>query len=98
MICVKQTHTKLIGFKNIVGWGADGKAIIAILGHRNATQRTLIREAYQNLFQEDLIKRLESELSGDFEVHKTCHDNFQNVSYDFVFFLVAFIIIDALIN
>lgn len=97
MICVKQTHTKLIGFKNIVGWGADGKAIIAILGHRNATQRTLIREAYQNLFQEDLIKRLESELSGDFEVHKTCHDSFQNVSYDF-FFLVAFIIIDALIN
>jgi len=46
MICVKQTHTKLIGFKNIVGWGADGKAIIAILGHRNATQRTQIREAH----------------------------------------------------
>ncbi|KAL5191097.1 Annexin-like protein RJ4 [Glycine soja] len=53
--------------KAVKGWGADGKAIIAILGHRNATQRTLIREAYQNLFQEDLIKRLESELSGDFE-------------------------------
>ncbi|KHN34096.1 Annexin-like protein RJ4 [Glycine soja] len=54
--------------KAVKGWGADGKAIIAILGHRNATQRTLIREAYQNLFQEDLIKRLESELSGDFEL------------------------------
>lgn len=64
---MKETHTNLLGFNIIVGWGADGKAIIAILGHRNATQRTLIREAYQNLFQEDLIKRLESELSGDFE-------------------------------
>ncbi|CAJ1959017.1 unnamed protein product [Sphenostylis stenocarpa] len=53
--------------KAVKGWGADGKAIISILGHRNAAQRTHIREAYQNLFQEDLIKRLESELSGDFE-------------------------------
>ncbi|XP_047147693.1 annexin-like protein RJ4 [Vigna umbellata] len=53
--------------KAVKGWGADGKAIISILGHRNGAQRTQIREAYQNLFQEDLIKRLESELSGDFE-------------------------------
>ncbi|KAJ1406998.1 Annexin, partial [Sesbania bispinosa] len=53
--------------KAVKGWGADGKGIIAILGHRNATQRTQIREAYHDLFQEDLIKRLESELSGDFE-------------------------------
>ncbi|PNX98628.1 annexin-like protein rj4-like, partial [Trifolium pratense] len=49
------------------GWGADEKAIIAILGHRNGTQRTQIRQAYYDLYQEDLIKRLESELSGDFE-------------------------------
>ncbi|KAJ1414052.1 Annexin [Sesbania bispinosa] len=54
--------------KAVKGWGADGKGIIAILGHRNATQRTQIREAYHDLFQEDLIKRLESELSGDFEL------------------------------
>ncbi|XP_061352894.1 annexin-like protein RJ4 [Gastrolobium bilobum] len=53
--------------KAVKGWGANEKAIIAILGHRNAKQRTQIKQAYQELFQEDLIKRLESELSGDFE-------------------------------
>ncbi|RHN65810.1 putative annexin [Medicago truncatula] len=53
----------------VKGWGADEKAIIAILGHRNGTQRTQIRQAYYELYQEDLIKRLEFELSGDFEVH-----------------------------
>ncbi|CAJ2638887.1 unnamed protein product [Trifolium pratense] len=51
----------------VKGWGADENAIIAILGHRNGTQRTQIRQAYYDLYQEDLIKRLESELSGDFE-------------------------------
>ncbi|OMP03638.1 Annexin [Corchorus capsularis] len=49
------------------GWGTDEKAIITILGHRNAAQRKQIRQAYEQLYQEDLIKRLESELSGDFE-------------------------------
>ncbi|KAI3827114.1 hypothetical protein L1987_01178 [Smallanthus sonchifolius] len=49
------------------GWGTDEKAVISILGHRNATQRKLIREAYQQLYKEDLVKRLEHELSGDFE-------------------------------
>ncbi|XP_061998061.1 annexin-like protein RJ4 isoform X1 [Rosa rugosa] len=49
------------------GWGTNEKAIISILGHRNACQRKEIRAAYEQLYQEDLIKRLESELSGDFE-------------------------------
>ncbi|WJX36707.1 hypothetical protein P8452_24555 [Trifolium repens] len=49
------------------GWGADNKAIIAILGHRSVHQRQQIRKAYEELFEEDLIKRLESEISGDFE-------------------------------
>ncbi|PIN09391.1 Annexin [Handroanthus impetiginosus] len=49
------------------GWGTDEKAIISILGRRNAIQRKLIRQAYEDLYQEDLVKRLESELSGDFE-------------------------------
>ncbi|KAJ0692671.1 putative annexin [Helianthus annuus] len=49
------------------GWGTDEKTVISVLGHRNATQRKLIREAYQELFHEDLVKRLEHELSGDFE-------------------------------
>ncbi|GMI80317.1 ANNEXIN 8, annexin 8 [Hibiscus trionum] len=49
------------------GWGTDEKAIISVLGHRDAAQRKQIRLAYEDLYQEDLIKRLESELSGDFE-------------------------------
>ncbi|XVE52265.1 hypothetical protein DITRI_Ditri02bG0109200 [Diplodiscus trichospermus] len=49
------------------GWGTDEKAIISVLGHRNAAQRKQIRLAYEQLYQEDLIKRLESELTGDFE-------------------------------
>ncbi|KAK1437093.1 hypothetical protein QVD17_02878 [Tagetes erecta] len=53
--------------KAVHGWGTDEKVVISILGHRNASQRKLIREAYQQLYKEDLIKRLEHELSGDFE-------------------------------
>ncbi|TMW81262.1 hypothetical protein EJD97_010811 [Solanum chilense] len=49
------------------GWGTDEKAIISIIGHRNATQKKLIRQAYEELYCEDLVKRLESELSGQFE-------------------------------
>ncbi|OWM90035.1 annexin-like protein RJ4 isoform X2 [Punica granatum] len=49
------------------GWGTDEKALIAVLAHRNAVQRKQIRQAYEELYHEDLIKRLESELSGDFE-------------------------------
>ncbi|KAK1291882.1 hypothetical protein QJS10_CPB17g01823 [Acorus calamus] len=33
----------------------------------DATQRKQIRLAYEDLYKEDLLKRLESELSGDFE-------------------------------
>ncbi|XP_057502646.1 annexin-like protein RJ4 [Actinidia eriantha] len=53
--------------KAVQGWGTDEKAIISIIGHRNAVQRKLIRQAYEETYQEDLIKRLESELSGHFE-------------------------------
>lgn len=55
-------------FNVFVGWGTDESAIIAIMGQRNAVQRQQIRQAYQDIYQEDLIKRLESELSGNFEV------------------------------
>lgn len=53
---------------NCAGWGTDEKTVIAILGHRNVYQRQQIRKSYHEIHQEDLIKRLESELSGDFEV------------------------------
>ncbi|KAL9675932.1 hypothetical protein QQ045_004140 [Rhodiola kirilowii] len=49
------------------GLGTDEKKLISILGHRTWTQRLLIREAYEKTYNEDLIKRLQSELSGDFE-------------------------------
>ncbi|XP_019451862.1 PREDICTED: annexin-like protein RJ4 [Lupinus angustifolius] len=49
------------------GLGTDVNTVIRILGHRNSDQRQLIIRAYKDLFQGDLIKRLESELSGEFE-------------------------------
>ncbi|KAK7283918.1 hypothetical protein RIF29_13667 [Crotalaria pallida] len=53
--------------KAFKGFGTDEKTVIVILGHRNVYQRQQIRKAYEEIFQEDLIKRLESELKGDFE-------------------------------
>ncbi|KAI3425624.1 Annexin [Psidium guajava] len=52
--------------KAFEGWGTDEKAVIWILGHRNASQRRLIRETYQQLYNKSLIDSLNSELSGDF--------------------------------
>ncbi|KAF8398266.1 hypothetical protein HHK36_017193 [Tetracentron sinense] len=52
--------------KAFQGWGTDEKAMIRILGQRNAKQRRKIRDTYQQLYNESLILRLESELSGDF--------------------------------
>ncbi|XP_050231321.1 annexin D3 [Mercurialis annua] len=48
------------------GFGTDEKAIIWILGHRNASQRRKIKETYQEIYKESLVDRLFSELSGDF--------------------------------
>lgn len=53
--------------KAFEGWGTDEKSIIKILGHRTAAQRKLIRQSYFQLYEEDILKRLESELSSDFE-------------------------------
>ncbi|KAK2986478.1 hypothetical protein RJ640_025488 [Escallonia rubra] len=49
-----------------MGWGTDEKAIIKVLGRRNAGQRRKIKETYQQLYNESLIHALQSELSGDF--------------------------------
>ncbi|WCJ28932.1 annexin 8 [Euphorbia peplus] len=53
--------------KACLGWGTDETAIISILGHRNSFQRKLIRMAYEEIYQEDLITQLRYELSGEFE-------------------------------
>ena len=52
----------------IAGWGTNEGLIISILGHRNAAQRKLIRQAYAEAYGEDLLKALDKELSNDFEV------------------------------
>lgn len=53
--------------KAFSGWGTNEGLIISILGHRNAAQRKLIRQAYAEAYGEDLIKALDKELSNDFE-------------------------------
>lgn len=51
-----------------LGLGTDEKAIITVLGHRDASQRKKIKEAYQQLYNKSLMDDLHSELSGDFKV------------------------------
>jgi len=51
-----------------VGIGTNEKELILVLGHRNAQQRKEIKETYQKLYNESLVDRLQSELSGDFRV------------------------------
>ncbi|KAI3873357.1 hypothetical protein MKX03_003226 [Papaver bracteatum] len=52
--------------KAFSGWGTDEDLIISILAHRNAEQRTHIRQAYAEIYGQDLLHALEQELSGDF--------------------------------
>ncbi|KAG1366505.1 annexin D1 [Cocos nucifera] len=53
--------------KAFEGWGTNEALIISILGHRTATQRRAIRQAYRQAYNEDLLKSLDGEISGDFE-------------------------------
>jgi len=55
------------------GWGTDEQAVISILAHRDATQRKQIALEYEHKYSESLIQRLQSELSGDFEVQISVH-------------------------
>ncbi|PKU66071.1 annexin-like protein RJ4 [Dendrobium catenatum] len=49
------------------GWGTDEKKVISVIAHRDAAQRQQIQQAYEELYKEKLSKRLESELTGQFE-------------------------------
>ncbi|PKA49537.1 Annexin D1 [Apostasia shenzhenica] len=53
--------------KAFSGWGTNEGLIISILGHRTAAQRRQIRQAYSDVFGEDLLKALDKELTHDFE-------------------------------
>ncbi|EOA21149.1 hypothetical protein CARUB_v10001496mg [Capsella rubella] len=53
--------------KAFKGWGTNEGMIISILAHRNATQRSFIRDVYAANYNKDLLKELDKELSGDFE-------------------------------
>lgn len=52
--------------KAFKGWGTDEESTIWILGRRDASQRRMIRESYQEQYKTSLIDSLQSELSGDF--------------------------------
>ncbi|XP_047096584.1 annexin D3-like [Lolium rigidum] len=57
--------------KAVQGWGTDENALIEILGHRTAGQRGEIAVAYQGLYNEILLSRIQAQLSGDFKVAMT---------------------------
>ncbi|TVU05815.1 hypothetical protein EJB05_48999 [Eragrostis curvula] len=46
------------------GFGCDSTTVINILAHRDATQRALIQQEYRAIFNQDLSRRIASELSG----------------------------------
>ncbi|KNA17071.1 hypothetical protein SOVF_082840 [Spinacia oleracea] len=52
--------------KAFQGWGTDEKALIRILGKRNASQRKMIAQTYQQIYNQSLFDSLRSELSGHF--------------------------------
>lgn len=62
-----------------IGFGCDSGAVVNILAHRDATQRSLIQREYKAMYHKDLIKHLKSELSGNLEV---------NIKYLYTFILI----------
>lgn len=59
----------------VSGCITDEKAMIKLLGHRNAAQRKNIGDTYQELYNQSLIDSLNSKLSGDFGVCCFLHLN-----------------------
>ncbi|XP_017970602.1 PREDICTED: annexin D5 isoform X2 [Theobroma cacao] len=55
-------------YRAFKGIGCDSAAIINILAHRNAIQRSHIQQEYETMYTEELRKRLSSELNGHFKI------------------------------
>jgi hypothetical protein len=55
----------------LAGWGTNEKLIISILAHRDAAQRRAIRAAYAEAYGEELLRALNDEIHGKFEVRNT---------------------------
>jgi annexin D len=66
------------------GWGTDEQAVIGILAHRDATQREQIALEYEHKYGESLVQRLQSELTGDFEVPITVLSSSGIISFFFL--------------
>jgi annexin A7/11 len=47
------------------GFGCDSTMVISILAHRDAAQRAAISQEYRAVFNQDLARRIASELSGN---------------------------------
>ncbi|KMT01361.1 hypothetical protein BVRB_9g213750 [Beta vulgaris subsp. vulgaris] len=54
-------------YKAFKGFGCDTSAVIKILAHRDASQRTFIQHEYKALYSEDILDRLKKELTGKLE-------------------------------
>lgn len=52
--------------KAMKGFGTDEKAIIGIVCKRSNSQRLELKTVYKQMFGKDLVKELDSELSGHF--------------------------------
>lgn len=52
--------------KAMKGLGTDEKTIIAVLAKRSNKQRQQLKQTFAQMFQRDLLKDLDSEISGDF--------------------------------
>jgi hypothetical protein len=59
----------------LAGWGTNEKLIISILAHRDAAQRRAIRAAYAEAYGEELLRALNDEIHGKFEVKPRTHDH-----------------------
>ena len=87
--------------KAFAGWGTNEKLIISILAHRDAAQRRAIRAAYAEAYGEELLRALNHEIHGKFEVRNTrsrprpalccvyIHPDPSALSIDLSFFLAA---------